>query len=157
MPILKFFSSIAPATEPNERRVFLVSVYYSVVHLGAMIHAFLSTFPAPPYAMIVVHTVLVGLLYAVPKEYERWAEGAQIKPPRPGHVLVALWFWAFVSMSVIQYLTKGAFKLPDGMTEMTTLLLGTLGATKISKLMHAKRNPCSEAGKDLDSKASAGT
>jgi hypothetical protein len=156
MPVLKMFAKIAPATEPNERRVFAISVYYSLVHLGLMTHAFFTGHLAPPNAMIVIHTIFVGLLYAVPKEYDRWKNGGAARPPRPGHVLVVLWFLVFVGMSVIQYLSREAYKLPDGMTEMTTVLLGTLSATSFSKLMYGKRYPCPEMEASEGSKTETG-
>ena len=159
MPVRSLMESIAPATEPNEKRIFWISVYYSLIHLGLMVHAFLTGHHPPSNALIFIHSIFVGLLYAVPKEYERWMNGGSKRPPKPGHVMVVLWFSLFLSMCVAEYFSDGAVKLPDGMTEMTSILVGTIGATSLSKLMYATTHPCTGTAceKDVQEAEKTGT
>lgn len=139
----KLFGGLVPATEPDDGKIFASSVAYSLFHLGVMWHAYLTGHHAPPYSLIVVHTIFVGLLYALPKEYDRWKNHKTAPAPnRPGHLLVIVWLASHAFMAGYAYATKGRYGLPEGMTDMTAILLGTFSATYLSKRMHLNKRRC---------------
>ena len=139
----KLLESLIPATEPNDAKIFWSSVAYSLFHLGIMWHAYLTGHHTPPYSLIVIHTIFVGLLYALPKEYDRWKNHKDKPAPnRPGHLLVLVWLASHALMSFLAYWTRGRYGLPEGMTDMAGILLGTFGATYFSKRMHANKLRC---------------
>jgi hypothetical protein len=139
----RFFDGLIPATEPNDAKIFWTSVAYSLFHVGVMWHAYLTGHHAPPYSLIVIHTIFVGVLYALPKEYERWKNHKDAPAPnRPGHLLVIAWLASHAVMAIGAYATKGRYGLPEGMTDMTAILLGTFGATYLSKRMHLNKRRC---------------
>jgi hypothetical protein len=121
------------ASEPNDRKIYLTSVGYSLFHLGLMWYASLTHGHAPSDALVSVHIVFVGMLYALPKEIIRWQNGLQPSKNQAGHLLVMVWFASFLIMGV-------ADRIPEGMTAMTCFLVGTLGATIASKATHEIKN-----------------
>lgn len=146
MASFKLFESLVPATEPNDGKIFWSSVAYSLFHLGLMWHAYLTGFHTPPYSLIVIHTIFVGLLYALPKEYERWKNHKTAPAPnRPGHLLVLSWLFSHVIMAACAYGSKGHYGLPEGMTDMTSILLGTFSVTYLSKRVHLNKTKCPPA------------
>lgn len=122
------------ASEPTDRKIYLTSVAYSLFHLTLMWYSSLTNGLAPSSALVSVHIVFVGLLYALPKEIMRWQNGIKPAKNQCGHLLVLVWFASFLIMALSK-------SLPDGMTEMTCFLLGTLGATITSKTAHDLKNP----------------
>lgn len=143
MAATKIFEKLIPATEPTDARVFYGSVAYSLFHLALMWHAYLTGFYDPPYSLIVVHSIFVGLLYALPKEYDRWSNHKKSPAPnRPGHLLVIAWILSHTLMNLLAYLTKGKYGLPEGMTDMTGILFGTFCLTYFSKRMHLNKVKC---------------
>ncbi|GEM_PF-3215027 len=142
----KLFTSLIPATEPNDGKIFASSVAYSLFHLGVMWHAYLTGHHTPPYSLIVIHTIFVGLLYALPKEFDRWKNHKTAPAPnRPGHILVLAWLASHAVMAVCAYGTQGRYGQPEGMTDMTAILLGTFSVTYLSKRMHLHKTRCPPA------------
>lgn len=142
MGIEKLFERFVQATEPDDRKLYATSVLYSVFHLGLMWHAYLRLNHSPPYAFVIVHMVFVGLLYALPKEIQRWHNGSKPPSTKAGHLLVFSWFVSFLLMGLGQHLIDAKdYHLPDGMTEMMCFLLATLGVTHTSKKKHALQHP----------------
>jgi hypothetical protein len=148
MGIDKLFERFVKWTEPDDRKLYVTSVIYSLFHLCLMWHAYLRLDHAPPYAFMVVHMVFVGVLYALPKEIVRWHDGKSQPTAKAGHLLVMLWFISFILMGLGQYfIDEKAYHLQEGMTEMTCFLLVTLGVTHTSKKKYAlKHPPCPPCG-----------
>lgn len=143
MSMEKLFSQFVKATEPNDRKVYLTSVFYSLFHLAVMWYVYVRRAHTAPYAMVIVHMVFVGVLYALPKEIQRWQNGGLSNSPKAGHVLVLLWLLSFIVMCMIQLVGAGAYQLPEGMTEMTSFLIVALGLTHASKRKHElTHGPC---------------
>ncbi|MFA5854483.1 MAG: hypothetical protein WC866_05390 [Patescibacteria group bacterium] len=139
----KLFSQFARATEPNDRKLYLSSVLYSLFHLVVMWYVYVRGVHTAPYALVIVHMVFVGVLYALPKEIQRWHNGTTSSAPKAGHLLVLIWLLSFIAMCMIQLCSDGAYRLPEGMTEMTAFLIVALGLTHASKRKHElKHGPC---------------
>lgn len=147
MGMENLFERFVQATEPDDRKLYLTSVGYSVFHLALMWYAYVTHGHAPPYAFVIVHMVFVGVLYALPKEILRWQNGSKPPTTKAGHLLVLLWFFSFLLMGLGQHgYADWGYGLPDGMTEMTCFLLATLGLTHTSKKKHALQHPpCPQA------------
>ena len=142
MGIEKLFERFVKATEPDDRKLYATSVLYSLFHLGLMWHAYLRLHHAPPYALVIVHMVFVGLLYALPKEIQRWHNGTKPPSTKAGHLLVLSWFASFLLMNLGQHFIDAKdYRLPEGFTEMTCFLLATLGVTHTSKKKHELKHP----------------
>jgi len=151
MGMENLFERFVKATEPDDPKLYLCSVFYSLFHLAVMWFAYLKQGQAP-YAFVIVHMVVVGILYALPKEIVRWHNGTKPPTPKAGHLLVMAWFASFLLMglgqvsSTLGIVDGWAYRLPDGMTEMICFLLATLGVTHTSKRKHAlKHPPCPQA------------
>lgn len=144
MGIEKLFERFVKATEPDDRKLYVTSVLYSLFHLGLMWHAYVRLNHAPPYAFVIVHLAIVGVLYTLPKEIRRWHNGSKPPSTKAGHLLVLLWFVSFLLMGLGQYcIDEKDYRLPEGMTEMACFLLVTLGLTHTSATKHAlKHGPC---------------
>ena len=147
MGIEKLFERFVKATEPDDRKLYITSVLYSLFHLALMWHAYLRLHHSPPYALVIVHMVFVGLLYALPKEIQRWHNGTKPPSTKAGHLLVLSWFGSFLLMALGQHFVDAKdYMLPEGFTEMMCFLLATLGLTHASARKHAlKHAPCPEA------------
>lgn len=142
MGIEKLFERFVKWTEPDDRKLYLTSVFYSLAHLGLMWHAYLRLHHHPPYAFVIMHMVFVGVLYALPKEIERWHNGSKPPSTKAGHLLVAAWTASFVLMGLGQhFIDSKEYKLPEGMTEMSCFLVVTLGITHTSKKKHRLKHP----------------
>lgn len=142
MGLEKLFERFIKATEPNDRSLYTTSVLYSVFHLALMWHAYLRLDHAPPYAFVIVHMVFVGVLYALPKEIQRWHNGTKPPSPKAGHLLVLSWFISFLLMGLGQHFVDAKdYRLPEGFTEMMCFLLATLGLTHTSKKKHQLKHP----------------
>jgi len=142
MGIEKLFDRFVEATEPDDRKLYVTSVLYSLFHLGLMWVSYIRLDHSPPYAFAIVHMVFVGVLYALPKEIQRWHNGTKPPASKAGHLLVLAWFLSFLLMGLGQYcIDTKTYHLPEGMTEMMCFLLATLGLTHTSKKKHALKHP----------------
>lgn len=142
MGIETLFERFVKATEPNSRSLYATSVLWSIFHLALMWHAYIRLDHAPPYAFVIVHMVFVGVLYALPKEIERWHNGSKPPSTKAGHLLVLAWFVSFTLMGLGQHFVDAKdYKLPEGMTEMMCFLLTALGLTHTSKKKHELKHP----------------
>ena len=65
MSMEKLFSQFVKATEPNDRKVYLTSVFYSLFHLAVMWYVYVRRAHTAPYAMVIVHMVFVGVLFVL--------------------------------------------------------------------------------------------
>ncbi len=145
MSFEKLFDSFVRATEPDDRKLYLSSVAYSLFHLSIMWFAYARQTHTAPYALVIVHMVFVGVLYTLPKEIQRWHNGTRSPTTKAGHLLVLAWFISFIAMSLFQLCSVGDYRLPEGMTEMICFLLIALGLTHTSKRKHElKHPPCPE-------------
>ncbi|HTK60437.1 MAG TPA: hypothetical protein VL283_04540 [Candidatus Baltobacteraceae bacterium] len=146
----QLFDRFVKWSEPDDRKLYVTSVLYSLFHLGLMWYAYLRLDHAPPYAFMIVHMVFVGVLYALPKEIVRWHNGSRPGSAKAGHLLVLLWFFSFLLMGLGQFcIDEKDYHLQEGMTEMTCFLLITLGVTHTSKKKHAlKHPPCPQQEED---------
>ncbi|MEK7546537.1 MAG: hypothetical protein AAB554_05755 [Patescibacteria group bacterium] len=155
MGLEKLFARFVVRTDPDDRKLYLSSVLWSVFHLSLMWHAYLRLHHSPPYAFVIVHMVFVGVLYALPKEIHRWHDGSKPPSPKAGHLLVLAWLVSITLMGLgEQFIDAKEYKIPDGMTEMTGFLLATLGVTHTSKQKHAlKHPPCPPREETSDSAA----
>jgi hypothetical protein len=142
MGIEKLFERFIKATEPDDRKLYATSVLYSIFHLGLMWHAYLRLHHSPPYAFVIVHMVFVGVLYALPKEIQRWHNGTKPPSTKAGHLLVLSWFVSFMLMGLGQHVVDAKdYRMPEGFTEMMCFLLATLGLTHTSKKKHELKHP----------------
>lgn len=164
MGMENLFERFVKATEPDDRKLYLSSVGYSIFHLSLMWYAYLAHGQAPPYAFVIVHMVFIGMLYALPKEIVRWQNGSKPPTTKAGHLLVLLWFASFLLMGLGQVgstwnlIADRGYRLPDGMTEMICFLIATLGVTHTSKKKHAlKHPPCPPAAEAPPSETKAPT
>ena len=142
MGIEKLFERFVKWTEPDDRKLYATSVLYSLFHLGLMWHAYLRLDHSPPYAFVIIHMVFVGVLYALPKEIQRWHNGSKPPSTKAGHLLVFAWFASFLLMGLGEHFVDAKdYKIPDGATEMLGFLLATLGLTHASKKKHELQHP----------------
>lgn len=137
----------------NEGRLFLGSLVYSLFHLSLFAYAHWQNVypdgdrPDPallhvPYGMMMLH-ILILSLYAGPKELSRWKDGSGVrKSNRPGELLVAMWGAACATMYAVQFFSRDYRRVPDGMLEMTCVLIGILTGTEVSKIFRDWLRPC---------------
>lgn len=136
----------------SEGRLFVTSLIFSLFHLGLYAYAHWRNVYAEgdatpkllhvPYGLMLLH-ILILTLYAGPKELARWKNNGAGRPSnRPGELLVALWVSACTAMYSIQFFSDDYRRLPDGMLEMTCILLGILTGTELSKIFQGWLRPC---------------
>ncbi len=157
MGIEKFLEDLIRSTEPTEKKIYVTSWCLSLLHLGLMWHSHLGSRPAPPYSFVAIHLAFVGVLYAIPKEHDRWQNNGSARKPlnRAGHLLVILWLSSAVAMTLVQHFAWLANSgLPDGMAETTIGLLLIFGATDLSKRRYTAKNaPCPHAEESRETPA----
>jgi hypothetical protein len=142
MGIEQLFERFVKWTEPDDRKLYATSVLYSLFHLALMWHAYLRLDHSPPYAFVIIHMVFVGVLYALPKEIQRWHNGSKPPATKAGHLLVLAWFVSFMLMGLGQHFVDAKdYRLPEGFTEMMCFLLATLGLTHTSKKKYELQHP----------------
>jgi cell division protein FtsW (lipid II flippase) len=134
---------VASIIHPDNAKLFVTCVAFSLLHLGLMLDAYFSERDRVAYALIVLHGMLLAL-YVGPKEANRWFNGGR-PSTRPGEFLVFLWIAALAFMGTHSHFLP-AYRIPEGMLD-TVLTLGViLFGTEMSKLIHGWRKPpCPEA------------
>lgn len=147
----------------SEGRLFVTSLIFSMFHLGLYAYAhWLNVYPNGdqdgakrlhvPYGMMMLH-ILILTLYAGPKELTRWKNNGAGRPSnRPGELLVAIWVMACAAMYAVQFFSEDYRRMPDGMLEMTCILLGILTGTEISKIFRDWLRPCPQAAPPSETK-----
>lgn len=140
MSTLEKYLGKFPFPELTLAWLFLTCALFSLLHLSMMLVAYVKLKDHVPYSMIAIHTLLVAK-YALQKEHGRWTNGSHSRN-WPGHALVFLWLGILAAMYVHAFFWRDGKGIPEGMVEMTGLLLGVFGATELSKHHYANKKRC---------------
>lgn len=148
----------------SENRLFITSLVYSLFHLGLYAYAhWQNVYPDGnqaslrrlhvPYGMMLLH-ILILTLYVGPKVVTRWKDNGVGHPSnRPGEFLVAIWVAACAAMYSIQFFSEDYRRVPDGMLEMTCVLLGILTGTELTKTFRGWLKPCPQENRAAQEEA----
>lgn len=133
-------ATAAPMKSPKPHDVnvtlFWFCLVWNIVYLAASIMVFFDKELYVPRAMTIIYLSLVGS-YTLHKEINQW-NGRFLASSRPGQMIFIGWLAVALLMLIIEFWTKGMYKLTTEMFEFCLGLIAIFVGNEVSKSIRSK-------------------